>query len=592
LENNKNYRALKLETASQLVQEDIFRTFQQAGILEQCYAYKSRIKPEEKLLKKVELKKKAKPDYCLENITDVIGIRLVTLFRSEMPSVVEDVLNLILNVSDVSPNPFYKKGCEEIIIFTTNKSNDKIMTAVRSNLEASSSNLKKFLTIQQSNEGYSSIHVVARTTTNIPLLSIPSKQYYVPVEIQIRTVFEDAWGEIDHKYGYVQRQGKETGKPTNHPGIVHKQLENLKKFTDACSEYADIIHDVANNRVTDHTVTGSVISVEADDELIEKFTALKIPKETIDKYIDARAVKQEAISLQEKSDIKYQDQFILAAESFREIAENHPPSKGDELDGDSVFYYYVKMNEAICLMTTNAKQNIRAAQDIYFSLQEKYMAFPLLHLRIGQACEKLGLSHEAITYYQYCWANIEYTDSDKALRKKYLPDIDYFHIQNHLPLIHGYALWELSKDAETEEEKYKFLGDAVEITSKLINSDNDKIKSTALNNVLFYLVEEAGLENISNLTGNVDNLKKQIDEILKQFIALVDIEQCTDMELLDTFAVAYDFSGLTEKAHTIVDKIIGLSLDAEKQNILLSDDIILDIAQRAYGLKQKYIKTK
>lgn len=89
------YDALRLETDAKTMERELIVAITQSKISSSCYAFKSRVKPEGKLYEKLCRKQKTKPSYKLTDITDVIGLRLVTLFRKEMPDVLENVIALI-----------------------------------------------------------------------------------------------------------------------------------------------------------------------------------------------------------------------------------------------------------------------------------------------------------------------------------------------------------------------------------------------------------------------------------------------------------------------------------------------------------------
>jgi hypothetical protein len=83
-----------------------------------------------------------------------------------------------------------------------------------------------------------------------------------------------------------------------------------------------------------------------------------------------------------------------AAEQYRKLILDLGDLK--ESEGDKFIYYYLRMNEAICLMSTNDRDQVVAAHGIYHSLESIYPSFPLLKMRLGQALGKLGHLDEAI----------------------------------------------------------------------------------------------------------------------------------------------------------------------------------------------------
>jgi putative GTP pyrophosphokinase len=70
---------------------------------------------------------------------------------------------------------------------------------------------------------YSSVHYVAQPNTRPPLVTI---------EIQVRTLADEIWGEIDHKLNY----------PHPHKSVAcREQIRALARVTSSCSRLVDAI---------------------------------------------------------------------------------------------------------------------------------------------------------------------------------------------------------------------------------------------------------------------------------------------------------------------------------------------------------------
>ena len=65
------------------------------GLTTGCYAYKFRVKSKDDLLAKKQRKLEEKPHYTITDITDVIGVRLVTLFKGEMLTVYANLIGML-----------------------------------------------------------------------------------------------------------------------------------------------------------------------------------------------------------------------------------------------------------------------------------------------------------------------------------------------------------------------------------------------------------------------------------------------------------------------------------------------------------------
>ncbi len=312
------YRALKLEQEGRNLTPQIIDLLRGSKLVDTCYAFKLRTKSEDKLLEKKARKRTEKPDYDLDHVTDVVGLRLVALFRSDMIELLEGCLKAIAHENGVSPNPFRRGNPDEIIFYKGNSAFDDLSISLRQTVEKVCG---KDLQIAEKNsrEGYSSIHLVARlSSTNLEKEF--GTAYYVPVEIQIRTVFEDAWGEIDHKYGYVTRTGKHTGQPIRNPENVLSHLKILKRFTDACMEYGEAIRKEATQLEDTAPVKTAVISVDMDDELIVRLVELNVPTDQVEKYTEARNLKSLALQYLAGTKLYDEKKCAEAAEAFRDIA--------------------------------------------------------------------------------------------------------------------------------------------------------------------------------------------------------------------------------------------------------------------------------
>ncbi len=142
------------------------------------HSVRMRIKhPEHLIAKIIRLKKDCpKPtitkDNYLKYITDLIGIRVLHLFKEDWTH----IHNFILEKWDMKENPtvYYRKG-DNLKLFEDN---------------GCKTSLHKF--------GYRSVHYLIE--------SRPDKRP-ITVEVQVRTIFEEAWSEIDHVVRYPYETG-------------------------------------------------------------------------------------------------------------------------------------------------------------------------------------------------------------------------------------------------------------------------------------------------------------------------------------------------------------------------------------------------
>lgn len=499
------YLSLLLSTAGKEEAPEILKILRDSKIADQCYAYKIRTKPDKKIIEKKQRKRKEKPEYEIKNITDVVGIRLVALFKKDMIDILDSLLNTLAHTVNVKPNPFKQGAPEEVIVYIGNSAFDDVGPNVASVVQNHFKDTE--VKIEKSKEGYTSIHIVARLN-NTSQLNEHIPNYHLPVEIQIRTVFEDAWGEIDHKFGYVFRAGKDQGKPVHNADNVMSHLKVLKRFTDACMEYAECIRDEATAAKDGEISAANVISVESDQDLLKEFENLGVTRDLIDKYISARTAKENATKAFKSKRGEGEALYISSADEFRALADRLSNGRNFEefSHGERLINYYIRMNEAICLMAVNGRDYAQAALNIYKSLDSQYTNYPLLKMRLGQALGRLGHYDESILKLKESGQLAEtilsqITGSEGTAWPHDMPRLDYEHLQRTQPKLVGFYIWKkiaASTEMPPEERATLYL-EAHAITEKLLSiniPEGDAIaekKSNivyhAHNNLLYYAVQ-------------------------------------------------------------------------------------------------------
>ena len=147
--------------------------------VERVHSVRYRTKDAEHLIEKIIRKRKEKPDRVIDidnyltQVTDLIGLRAIHLFKEDWLSIHRAVTNKWdLKDDDEDSKAYIREG-----------DNEAHQVAFR---EAG-------LAVKTHPRGYRSIHYVAKTK--------PAKtEFYA--EIQVRTIFEEGWSEIDHNVMY------------------------------------------------------------------------------------------------------------------------------------------------------------------------------------------------------------------------------------------------------------------------------------------------------------------------------------------------------------------------------------------------------
>lgn len=551
----EKYDALTLEHEGKECVKKLLEVLLGSDIFENCYAKKIRVKSEEKLLKKLEIKRKTK-EYDLLKVTDVVGIRFILLFKKEMPTIFKNILKTINHDISITPNPFIKRLIEEVVVYRTHIY-DEIPEEIRAVL--ATSNPGVVCNVADSKEGYSSIHIITRLNHDLKTKLELQSSFFMPLEIQIRTVFEDAWGEIDHKYGYVNRAGKETGVPISNIQTVSRHLKIFKKFTDACADYANAIYTEACPDQTPTDTAQDVVSVGADDELIIKMQQRGVSPTDINSYCEARESRMAAENGEEKHTDGWRTLFLQAAEKFKDLGDNSEPKALESSSSPYfLFFYYSKMNEAFCLLSTKAKEYVQNASAIYSSLEERYSDFPILKMRKAQACGHLGKTRDSINKYDEAYEMLSSFEEDGCIFNDFIPRIDYGHLCGHLPRLFGYQLWKQSTlicGAEPAKliEKKVLLEKAYELTLQTMETADIKRRLSTINNLLYYAIELSEVDTPIAGTSSV-SLCTIIRSHLSQLEIMGGHADSSDIDVLDTFARAYYAISEFEDALGIIDR--------------------------------------
>ncbi len=194
----------KYERFAKEVEHQLRSILEEEGIV--CNAITSRVKERDSLDKKIDIKMDKYSD--LTEITDIAGIRVITYYDNDVNRVAEIVERE----------------------FCVDKDNS----------------IDKRKALDPDKFGYCSVHYVV--SMNETRLKLPECKAYAGLkcEIQIRTVLQHAWAEIEHDLGYKS----ETGVPRNIrrnfsrlAGLLELADKEFQEIRDLLTEYR---HDVTS----------------------------------------------------------------------------------------------------------------------------------------------------------------------------------------------------------------------------------------------------------------------------------------------------------------------------------------------------------
>lgn len=601
----EKFVATKLQQEADRCITGVMDVLRMAKISDHCYAYKVRSKSDSRLMEKCSIKQKEKADYSLRDITDVLGLRLVYLFIDDMLDGFTRIAESIAHKGRYPKNVFKEGSPEEIIVYVGNNAVSEVHSSVVSRAnDIFGDDIK--IDKRESGEGYSSIHIVTRLDVSSQDMFESGddpqdklgKDYYLPIEIQIRTVFEDAWGEIDHQYGYTIRKGKTQLQPVHNREQVNRHLKVLKRFADGCMEYAQVIRELATSPPRDaNKFSSPVESVDPDEALVAKFKGLRVENKLIVMYTEGRKLKSEASEIERVAgdEGKIHEKYLEAAEVFSDLSDEARRLQGPE--ARKQLYYYSRMNEAVCLMAAGrfaGGDHAKTALGIYHSLKETYSDYPLLFMRMGQAYGRLGNTEKAIESLKRARDIAKEVVSGGGKEAEAWPEnfpkVDYEHFSLAQPKLLGYYLWQESMN-KSPEEKARLLLEAYESTLSSSGAPGKDGDVDILNNLLYYAmgyvstmvaIEGGSKVNKGRSSNKVMEMNARVREHIKEIQQKVDLDGM-DVETLDTIQKAFCLLGDKDNAREAAKKLLNKVTD---KNIVIgrNTDMILDLYRTAWEI--------
>jgi len=244
--------------------EIIFKDLMKAP---KVHSVRFRVKDPEHLVEKIIRKRIENPDRIItqsnytEELKDIVGVRVIHLFK-------EDFLEIYDYVKDTyemieTPKGYYRKGDSE-----------EFVESLKSlGLEA-----------LEHNNGYRSIHYVTKIEINKRLKSF--------VEIQVRTIFEEAWSEIDHTVNYPK---------SDVSIILINFLQVLNRLSGSADEMGTVIKQLSINSANEKKIKEKLERErdEAYDSLDKKI------EELVENETDMKALQDELKEIKNKERSRY-----------------------------------------------------------------------------------------------------------------------------------------------------------------------------------------------------------------------------------------------------------------------------------------------
>ena len=478
---------------------------ERSAVADLVYAQRLRVKKEsgieEKIHRKRNDKKNPKSDYSWQSITDIIGLRYITLYRDDIAPVTECVLRSLLGEGARQPSAFERPNLEEFILYLSNThlDSDPLHRRLDSIARAARRTADKWTYRAETGERYSSVHFVSWLPK--------TGDYRIPIEIQIRSVFEDAWGEIDHPLLYEPTRADDA---ESAPSQMERMSSALKKMMDAAADFADIIRNVS----APEAVPAVPIRPTLDDaDYIQRVCdLLSVPAET-------KAPLMQLVRLKDELDAKYElapaaanrEEYSRLADSFAELVGDllhpggylHGTKAGDEA---REVLYIARMEEAVCRLLSYEVQQVPVAIRRLNEVTAEFSDHPVAWLRLGEACARYldivdrgseldELERQGSFAYERAAEELAGLGRTGD-RERYFAASprQEAYIHDHLGRMHAYLVWRAEGrrrgDAPADASALKVARRAAGLSLQSVQvAKDEKAKYRALNSFVYYAAE-------------------------------------------------------------------------------------------------------
>lgn len=471
------------------------------AVADLAYAVKARVKEDYKCVDKIKDRRRGGPDrepqpgYGVPDLMDLVGVRIVTLYRLDALEVIEALLTA-MNGDTSSSAPFVANSIGQVTIYTANLAGDvqKLPELLRKLFERHGLGAVTRMAVKASN--YSSIHILARGRGRY-------RDGYreVPIEIQVRTALEDVWGQIEHTLKYKREMLAGRTEPSAADLRLQTTLSHLgalKTMIDGIAQYGDQIKLQIDELEPELRYSASK---SAEDPSGRLSSLTDLPAALRDEVVAALAEARPGLvdeSIDAGLRIRKLRSVLPRLEAIADQAAGLRELRSKtrkELD------YIVTMQRALLhfqignLLEAGEAQ-LRRALALYEEMEDRFPARIVVAYRLARTLDALGMREEAIAKLRLMVQRLEQpgepTPSDHWLRSA-------------APRGLGVLLWEAalaSGGDHVGQDGFAMLREAFEVTLRASRAEvtEDPVlgggseRGKALNNLLYFLLEylEAG----------------------------------------------------------------------------------------------------
>jgi ppGpp synthetase/RelA/SpoT-type nucleotidyltranferase len=520
------------------------------------YARRHRIKTEQGIEDKVHFKRvdpvEPKPWYTWKDITDIVGLRFITLYRDDVADVTEIVLKCLLALND-EKCPFVRSELTEFKLYmsnTTAKHNPLAKRVAELAARLREDRDKWDVPEPILSQEYSSVHFV----TWMPTGNDPAK---VPIEIQVRSVFEDAWGEVDHALLYEHRR---TGAPLD-LGLqqVQSHLHALKKMMDAAADFADAIRHLRSPEVPPaYPIKPAIDGTGYNERVCNMIGVPAAVTQALKTLAHRREELDEAIRRKETT-VSLAD-YISYADQFEDLLDDQLGSEGFLSDAEKgteprELFYLMRMEEAVCRLLSADEKQVLTAIALFREVVDEFPNHPVAWLRLGEAYARLldiqdwgTTSSETVALgesaYQHVVSAIpELHNLTERARYFAASDTQEAYIRDHLARLRAYLMWRAENRSRgaspPNEDSYRIVRQAAQLTYSAVGSVSaGEARDRLLNSLVYFAAEAADLATRLSLPDPLPCPKEELRRFLGELEATAPRQGQDALRVWDSLAYA------------------------------------------------------
>lgn len=426
------------------------------------YSTKRRVKHPDSIY----LKTKRKSSQSLKDINDLAGLRVLCLFESDIPKTHGALLKIFT----------IKKGTiKEMRAYNWKRSDDgNIVDLIEGYTKAAGLHIDMNPTLKKKESGYKSIHYIVK----IPHFG---KKYFV--EVQLRTLLQDAWGELEHNLSY--KQGN------IHPHIK-KSFQLLARDLQTNDYLIGHLRDISKkDKIGElHSIhkAGPEKWMGYEEELLPTAFTRSPQKEQYEAY------KAHVSNVEPAEQPK--EWLTKAKKLLENLTSDLPRGKAREKERTK---YFCDMEEAWLKFSG---RKYPEALNCYQKLLPDYKHHYIIHFRIGELYFILEETAKALA---------SFDESEMLLKNEGdLNSINRWHIKVKVANIY----WMLG--AEYSEISLAEIKEAQKILNKSPSLYDREMRSRILNNVCWYQLDQylksKKKRDYTLVKKEFENLSKILDE--------------------------------------------------------------------------------